>query len=111
MKQVESGDAARSTELGRVMEKVIACFEQMDLPESINDARMVVFLDAQGANEHVVAGSEGYSTETPEQQQETFTDLLVNLLEHARALAAGAGIDLELMGPEELRERSVGGQN
>lgn len=88
----KSGPTAEQTELGQVVAKLLDAFDQMDLPESINDARVVIMIDTE---------REGTIAASPDEY--SMPDVLANMFIHMRALLRQVGTDMEILSDDDLK--------
>lgn len=92
MADVRQGEAAEETELGQAVGKILAFFEQMELPTHLDDMRIIIVAETE--KEGVCAGSSYYG--------DNAQLVSADLMQHASVLLGTMGIGMEVMTADEL---------
>lgn len=100
MADAKTGEEAEATELGAVANLLLETFEKLDLPEAIQGARLIVMLDTD--KEGVIAASENH--DDPK-------DVVAAGFSHLKALLELGGMDMQVIGEDEMRRMMGLGQN
>lgn len=95
----EGGAMEEMGPIGKLAEAVLASFEQMEKPEDLKDARLVVFIDTDREG---IMSTFGYEDDA---------SILAAVLSHVKAVLIANGSDLDVIGVDELRQMMVGGRN
>lgn len=92
--RVASGAEAEQTQIGQVVQKLLDAFDGMDLPEPIQDMKLIIMADTD--REGVCAGSGSYGGDAKE--------VAATAMLHTKVLLSTMGISMEVIGADELEK-------